>query len=210
MVPHGKVPVGPSHATITGSRMGRLRDRLTFRSRSSSRNPHSENVDWKKSDRESQAQAEDAGTLSATESNLTVGNMIPAMSPEDRVLRPISEVWSEAYRMLKDEDPKSIAGYESHLSRGLGSAIIISGAGRLPVTDRTQLQSALEGKVKEIEDGAWKLNFKKHELVVKDLIAPVVSLVGWAKDYVGKAIDSSGPGSLAWAGVCLCELYIRS
>lgn len=37
----------------------------------------------------------------------------------------------------------------------------------------------------------------------KDLVEPVMSVVGWAKDYAGGALEASVYGSIAWAGVCL-------
>lgn len=57
----------------------------------------------------------------------------------------------------------------------------------------------------QVENDRWKERFTGHELCIKDFVEPVVGVVEWSRDYVGKAIEtaSSPPASLAWAGVCL-------
>jgi hypothetical protein len=64
----------------------------------------------------------------------------------------------------------------------------------------------LDKKIEEVENGTWKLRFKNHELRVKDLVGPVVSIIQWAKDFVGTAPEASLYASIAWAGVCLLLL----
>jgi hypothetical protein len=65
------------------------------------------------------------------------------------------------------------------------------------------MKAILDQKIEEIEDAKWKVQFKDHEFVVKDLVEPVVAVLAWAQDFVGSALEPSPPGSIAWAGVCL-------
>jgi len=65
------------------------------------------------------------------------------------------------------------------------------------------MKTIITNKTKELESNQWKLKFKDHEFLVKDLVEPVVGIVEWAKDYVGTALTASPPASLAWGGVCL-------
>ena len=39
------------------------------------------------------------------------------------------------------------------------------------------MEILLRQKIKELEDGKWKLKFKGHELEIKDLAEPVVGVV---------------------------------
>src|SRR5438045_1916667 len=65
------------------------------------------------------------------------------------------------------------------------------------------MNALLVQKIKEIDEGEWKLKFKNHELAVKDLVEPVEGVIDWAKDYVGTALESSSYGSITWAGGCV-------
>jgi hypothetical protein len=38
------------------------------------------------------------------------------------------------------------------------------------------MQAILDQKIREVEDGTWKLRFKDHEVVVKDLGEPVIRM----------------------------------
>ena len=65
------------------------------------------------------------------------------------------------------------------------------------------MKALLDQKIKAIEEGKWKMKFKDNEFAVMDLVEPVVKVIGWAKEFVGSAIEPLPPGSIAWAGVCL-------
>ncbi len=130
-------------------------------------------------------------------------------APEEIISRPIVELWDEAYDALHQQKKALISQFDALLSGSLAGAIAggqttaaaYSGLGKV---QRSQLiKHLLDKKIKEVDDGAWKLKFKDHELLVKDLVVPVVGVVQWAKDYVGAALDSSPYTSIAWAGVCL-------
>lgn len=122
------------------------------------------------------------------------------------ISRPIVELWDEAYEELAKKDKSLVANYEAHLSKSLvgavaSSAVLFSG---LEKTKRCeQMKALLAKKIKEIDEGEWKLKFKDHELAVKDLVEPVTGIIGWAKDFVGTSLEPSPYGSIAWAGECV-------
>lgn len=121
----------------------------------------------------------------------------------------ISELWDEAYEELRKKDRSLIESYEKELFKGISGVAMLAGqvsagfSGIGTIERRQQIKLIIDRKIKEAEDGTWKLKFKDHELVVKDLIEPVVGVVDWAKNYVGTALEASPAGSIAWTGVCL-------
>ncbi|KFY08508.1 hypothetical protein V492_06166, partial [Pseudogymnoascus sp. VKM F-4246] len=112
---------------------------------------------------------------------------------------PIAELWNEAW----DELQKNTALFEEYETRisASSSAIGLTGLGK---TERAQVMKVLlEKKIDELESGQWKIGFRGNQFAVKDVVEPVVSVVGWAKEYIGKAAQASPYSSVAWAGVCL-------
>ncbi|KAK1763946.1 hypothetical protein QBC33DRAFT_518125 [Phialemonium atrogriseum] len=93
---------------------------------------------------------------------------------------PISELWDEAYDELKCRNTELVEEYEA----------LITGS-----TDA----SARDERHRKI----WKFKFMDHQFMVKDFVAPVISIVAMAKDYVGEAVEPSPAASIAWTGVCL-------
>lgn len=89
-------------------------------------------------------------------------------------LAPISELWDEAYEELSKKDKALIAKYEAQISATLG---LSEGNLNGKVQRREQMQAAIVKRIIEIKEGKWKLEFKGHELVVKDLVQPVVGIV---------------------------------
>ena len=127
-------------------------------------------------------------------------------SVEILISRPIVELWDEAYDELSRKDKSLVADYEALLFKSLDgpaapSATVSSEIGR--IQRREQMKVLLKRRIKEIEEGEWKLKYKGHELAVKDLVEPVVGVLDFAQTYVGTALESSPYGSLAWAGVCV-------
>jgi hypothetical protein len=128
----------------------------------------------------------------------------------ESVSRPIVELWDEAYDELSKKDKSLVADYEAQLSESLVGAVALAGqapaiafSGSGKIQRCQQMKVLLEQKIKEIDEGKWKLKFKDHELVVKDLVEPIVGVIDWAKDFVGTALEPSPYGSIAWAGVCV-------
>lgn len=126
------------------------------------------------------------------------------------ISRPIAELWDEAYDELSKKDKSLVADYEAQLSMSLVGAVALAGqasamafSGLGKIQRRQQMEFLLDQKIKEIDEGKWKLKFKDHELMVKDLVERVVGVIDWAKHFVGTALQASPYGSIAWAGVCV-------
>jgi N-terminal domain of NWD NACHT-NTPase len=121
-------------------------------------------------------------------------------------VRPIAELWDEAFEKLKGDekdlvmDYQKVLNHEKTLTSIVGSTSFFTG---LEVPTQLQMQTLLKSKIENIKSKEWKLKFKGHELAVKQLVEPVTSIVEWAQDYVGQALEASIYGSLAWSGVCL-------
>jgi hypothetical protein len=134
------------------------------------------------------------------------GEPIAEESAENLISRPIVELWDEAYDELAKKDKNLVSDYETQLSKSLvgavaSSARVFSGLGKIQRCQ--QMKALLAKKIKEIDEGEWKLKFQDHELAVKDLVEPVVGVIDWAKDFVSTALEPSPYGSIAWAGVCV-------
>ncbi|KAH8657321.1 hypothetical protein BGZ61DRAFT_404246 [Ilyonectria robusta] len=116
-------------------------------------------------------------------------------------LPPISSLWDEAFDGLESNSATKelMNAYESLIAKSNKGQNVPKERG----SRRDQLDVFVEEKTDEIEKGSWKIRFKDHEFLVKDLVEPVVSIVDWGKEYVGQAVKVSTPASLAWAGVCL-------
>ncbi|OBT97761.1 hypothetical protein VE01_05117 [Pseudogymnoascus verrucosus] len=112
---------------------------------------------------------------------------------------PISELWNEAW----DELRKNTALFEDYEKRLTASSSSV-GLPSFEKCERAQMMKVLlEKKIDELESGQWKIGFQNNQFAVKDLIEPVVGVIDWAKEYIGKAAQASPYSSVAWAGVCL-------
>lgn len=112
---------------------------------------------------------------------------------------PISELWNEAW----DELRKNTALFEDYEKRLTASSSSV-GLPSFEKCERAQMMKVLlEKKIDELESGQWKIRFQNNQFAVKDLIEPVVGVIDWAKEYIGKAAQASPYSSVAWAGVCL-------
>ena len=124
----------------------------------------------------------------------------------------ITELWNVAYEELKVNEPKLIAEYEQCLSYNitdtLGATVALSGLAK--VRRREQMEMLVKRKVEGDEKGQWKVPFGDDRIAIRDLAKPIVSVVSWAQEYVGDALEASPYGSLAWAGVCLLLPVSRS
>ena len=117
----------------------------------------------------------------------------------------ISELWNVAYEELQAKEPKLMADYEESLSYSVSSIIptttMISGLGK--IKRQEQMELLVKQKLKEDEEGQWRVPFGDDRIAIRDLVEPVVNVIGWAQEYVGDALEASPYGSLAWGGVCL-------
>ena len=159
-----------------------------------------------KSDDVSASQHKDGSRLLLQGEPSNSANVEPIVDVKKSTSRPIVELWDEAYDEMAKKDKSLVADYETQLSKslagaGASSAVVSSRLGKKQRCE--QMQILLAKKIKEIDEGEWKLKFKDHELAVKDLVEPVVGVIDWAKDFIGTSLESSPYGSIAWAGVCV-------
>ncbi|KAG4441669.1 hypothetical protein IFR05_002876 [Cadophora sp. M221] len=153
-----------------------------------------------------------AGTL------LTVGNTEASTSPfasseavpeETRIynadrseLRPIRELWNEAYDDLRAEDEDLITKYEAKLRESLCGALASSSNPVGAIVGKQELmKSVVDKKLEQYKEDAWKVKGLGEEFLVKDMAKPLVGIVKWADKYVGDALKSNPMASIGWAGV---------
>ena len=117
----------------------------------------------------------------------------------------IAELWNQAYEQVREKEPKPIKNYEKGISLNVstmvGVTVAISGLGK--VRRKEQMDVLVKQKLREDEDGKWRIPLGDDRLAIRDLSGYVVSIVDWGKEFVGAALESSSFGSIAWAGVCL-------
>jgi hypothetical protein len=133
----------------------------------------------------------------------TGGTSEPKKKP---VVRPIAELWDEAFEKLKIDEKDLIQDYQRVLNRDKSLTSVVASTSflaGLEAPTQLQMQYVLQRKIDNVKSKEWKLKFKGHELAVKQLVEPVTSIIEWAQDYVGQALEASVYGSLAWSGVCL-------
>jgi len=82
----------------------------------------------------------------------------------------------------------------------VGSTIAVSGMNA--VQRQQQMEMMVKNSIQRQEQGQWKMPLKK-DIAIRDLAEPVINIIEWGKEFVGKALEPSPSGSLAWAGVCL-------
>lgn len=142
----------------------------------------------------------------------------PPKTAEVTVVAAIAELWNEAWEELKEKDGPLVKEYEERIEKAPSSstkshtvmaamatthssAITFSGLGKI---QRAQVMKVLlQERINELDEGRWKVGFRDHQFAVKDVVEPVVGLIDWAKDFIGKAAEASPYASIAWAGISL-------
>lgn len=118
---------------------------------------------------------------------------------------PVAELWNHAYEQIREQEPRLIEKYEAEISfrvsTMVGITMAISGLGK--VDRRQQMEVLVKQKLKEDEDGRWRIPLGDDRIAIRDLAGHVVSIIDWGKQFIGAALESSPYGSIAWAGVCL-------
>jgi len=119
-------------------------------------------------------------------------------------VRPIHELWDQAYDDLRAKEENLVKDYEATLSGNLktivGSTTALSG---FRIRREDQMKMVLKEKIEEVKKNTWKLKFSGKEVPVKDLIEPVFGIIDWANNYIGNAVSANPYASIAWAGVSL-------
>jgi hypothetical protein len=144
------------------------------------------------------------GRLSGTDPiNETMG---PSSKLPSQVapVRPIRELWDQAFDDLRAKEENLVKDYEATLSGNLKTIVesttAISG---FRIRREDQMKMVLKEKIEEVKKNTWKLKFSGKEVPAKDLIEPVVGIIDWTNDYIGNAVSANPYASIAWAGVSL-------
>ena len=69
--------------------------------------------------------------------------------------------------------------------------------------DREQVEAILKSKVDDANRNVWKLEFGSHEVLVKDMVKPVLNIINAANQYITSALSANPYASMAWVGVSL-------
>jgi hypothetical protein len=117
-------------------------------------------------------------------------------------LRPIRDVWNEAYEDLRAEDEDLITKYEARLRESVYGALASSSSSSGGIVGRQELmKSVVDKKLEQYKEDAWKVKALGEEFLVKDMAKPLVRIIKWADKYVGDVLKSNPMASFGWAGV---------
>ncbi|MCJ1462428.1 Ankyrin-2 [Pseudocyphellaria aurata] len=135
----------------------------------------------------------DPSKAQASHSPTPRNDIAPPSAAGDLEGVPIAELWNHAYELLREKEPKLIRKYEEevslHVSTMVGSTVVMSGLGK--VRRQEQMEALVKQKLKEDEDGKWRIPLGEDRIPIRDLAGKVVSIVAWGKDFVGDALKSS-------------------
>lgn len=124
-------------------------------------------------------------------------------SEKDAVLRPICELWDEAYNDLRLQNSQLIIKYETILST-TSTENHTTGSGDTKdqkINRRLQMEHVLSAKMEEVEQKSQKWKLGEKDIGLKDLAIPIVNVVKWATENIGPALALNPYTSIAWAGV---------
>jgi hypothetical protein len=122
-----------------------------------------------------------------------------------QLLKPIHDLWNEAYEELKGKEKGLIKDYEVIMSKNLIGVVASTNSMFLDsnITRHEQMEALLEDKLAQVKSEVWKLKFGDKVVPVQDLAALVVGIINWAEQYVNAAVSANPYASIAWAGVSL-------
>lgn len=86
--------------------------------------------------------------------------------------KSISSLWDDAYKELDDE---LVAKYEEVLKKE--GTLELKDPAQDMGSRAQQMKSIIDSQVQLLEEGEWKVKFNDHEMKVKDLVEPVVSIL---------------------------------
>lgn len=146
--------------------------------------------------------------------NLSVLGAVDTISTASRIaskastlsLKPIKELWNEAYEELKEKEKSIIKDYEDAMSEDIRQSWVayLSHSELLKYLSgrRSRWQPWLRRWQKQ-KKNAWKLRYGEHEVVLKDLAEPAVKLINDAEKFVHRVVSTNPYASIAWAGISL-------
>lgn len=113
----------------------------------------------------------------------------------------IRELWDLAYGALRDEDEPLILDFEKKIEGDLSAGLSKTAGFR--TTKRDWMDTILTRKMEQVNRDSWKLKFGSSEILVKDVVKPILGVVSWANDFISKAVSANPSASLALGGVSL-------
>ncbi len=117
------------------------------------------------------------------------------------LMKPISELWNEAYEELQDKEKSLMKEYETAMSKDmmaiLGSTSLALGAPAISVRRKEQAAALVKKKVDEAKKNAWKLTYGDNEVLLKDLAEPVVNIINSAEKFIDGAVSANPYASVA-------------
>lgn len=103
--------------------------------------------------------SKDSFLLSAVDKASATSHTVSSPSPT--TLKPISELWNEAYEELKQKEDRLMKDYEAAMPKDitlmLASTSLTLAAPQVAVVRREQMAALLEKKTAEAKKNAWKL-----------------------------------------------------
>ncbi|OHF01702.1 hypothetical protein CORC01_02893 [Colletotrichum orchidophilum] len=124
-----------------------------------------------------------------------------ALTRKDNDEHDIRALWDLAYEALREEDERLIQDFEEKIEGDLSAGLSKAVGSR--VAKREWMDAVLARKMEQVNQDSWKLKFRSSEVLVKDVVKPVLGVVSWANEFITKAVSSNPSASLAWGGVSL-------
>jgi hypothetical protein len=137
-------------------------------------------------------------TTAPTKPSLLPRNLLSVNSGIEKLLVDNIDLWDEAYKKLKSEQPKLFEEYKRcilavHDESATQSPFILD---NLDSEQREQhLANEIEKRLQAIQKQEW--------YTAGDLYKRIVKTVLFAKDFVGQAVSNEPHAALAWAGVSM-------
>jgi N-terminal domain of NWD NACHT-NTPase len=132
------------------------------------------------------------------ESPLLPRNSLPQNSETEALLGDQVDLWDEAYKKLKKEQPK-LFEYYKHCIVASGDESATPPPFNLDNLDSEQreqyLANQIEKRLQTIQEQEWS--------TAGDVYKKIVKTVLFAKDFVAQAVSHEPHAALAWAGVSM-------
>jgi hypothetical protein len=164
-----------------GSRLARFKNKLSLHQRSKDSEPslhRRDNRNEAATGHEQQHKQTTTDVSTSGPSTKFKETPHPTQASNTDSLCPIHELWNDAYDELRGQEENLMKDYEatlcSDLATMVGSTVILSGSN---VEKNSQMMNLLSRKVEEVKKNTWKLRFGGHDVQLKDLAQPVVSII---------------------------------
>lgn len=114
---------------------------------------------------------------------------------------PIQDLWNIAYERLRVDESELIKKYETKLRGNMIAGLASTLGSKASMRDRMQM--ILEYNMKEVTSNVWKLKFRSSDVDIRDIVQPILGVVGLVNEYITDAVSVSSYASFAWVGISL-------